>query len=338
MATGRTNNKEIHQVTVTKRCTRAESQKLKAMLWYNQNMAKILLIDGNAILHRAYHALPPLTTTNGEPINAVYGFISMLMRLIQDLKPTHIAVAFDTPKPTWRKAEYVGYQANRPALDSDLSPQFQKIYDVLSAMDIPQYALPGYEADDVLGTISMQIKKQDKKSDVIIVTGDKDILQLVDDQVKVYMPIKGLKEAKLFEPKDVIEKMGVDPIKVIDLKAFMGDASDNYPGVTGIGPKTAIGLIEKYGTVEEVYKHLGKLSENVAKKLAEGAEMAVLGKRLATIVRDAPITIDLEKTKKWNLKNKKLVDLFGVYGFNTLTKRVLEVGNQVEKEKQLSLI
>ncbi len=299
---------------------------------------KILLIDGNAILHRAYHALPPLTTTNGEPINAVYGFISMLMRLIQDLKPNEIAVAFDTPKPTWRKAEYVGYQANRPALESELSSQFQKTYDVLSAMDIPLYALPGYEADDVLGTISKQLTDGNNENEVIIVTGDKDILQLVDKKVKVFMPVKGLKDGKLFEVNDVIEKMGVEPIKVIDLKAFMGDNSDNYPGVKGIGPKTAISLIEKFGTVEEVYKNLSKVPEKIALKLANDAEMAMLGKRLATIVRDAPITVDVDSIKKWNLKNKKLVDLFGAYGFNTLTKRVLDVANLVEKEKQLSLI
>ncbi len=296
-------------------------------------MSKLLLIDGNAILHRAYHALPPLNTPGGEPINAIYGFVSMLLRILADIKPTHIAVAFDTPKPTFRKSMYAGYQAHRPQLESDLTPQFQKAYDTLSAMNIPIYAVPGYEADDVLGTIARQAD-----GEVVIVTGDKDILQLVDDRVKVYMPIKGLKEAKLFNTQDVQEKMGVPPTQIPDLKAFMGDPSDNYPGVNGIGPKTAISLLSKYKSVEEVYENLGKVPEKTAKKLAIDAEMAMLGKKLATIVKDVPVTVDMDACNDWRIDRKELFQLFDLYGFRTLKTRVENLGREIQKEKQISLI
>ncbi len=286
-------------------------------------MTKLVLIDGNAILHRAYHALPhSLTTTKGEPINAVYGFVSMLVRIVEDLKPSHLAVCFDTPKETFRKAEYVGYQANRPRLESELSSQFEIAYKVLNAMNIPIYKLERYEADDVLGTIAEQTQKI--VDEVIVVTGDRDILQLVNDKdkVKVYMPIKGLSNAKLYSEKDVIERMGVAADKITDFKGLAGDPSDNYPGVTGIGPKTAINLIEKYGSVEDIYKHLGDIPERVSKKLAIGAESAGISKKLATIVKDVPITFDLDGASKWNMGSEETIKYFKELGFKTLTNRV----------------
>src|SRR5581483_6301457 len=223
-------------------------------------MSKLLLIDGNAILHRSYHALPPnLTSKSGEPINAVYGFVSMLVRIVTDLKPTHIAVCFDTPVETLRKAQYVGYQANRPRLESDLSSQFEMTYKVLDAMNIPIYKKERYEADDVIGTITNQANSL--VDEIIVVTGDRDILQLVDDKkhIFIYMPVKGLANMKLYKEVDVIERMGVKAQQIVDYKALAGDASDNYPGVTGIGPKTAIGLLEKYDNLENIYKHLGEI-------------------------------------------------------------------------------
>ncbi len=298
-------------------------------------MTKLILIDGNAILHRAYHALPPLTSKNGVQINAVYGFISMLLGIITTLKPTHIAVCFDTPKPTFRHVEYLGYQAHRPRLESDLTSQFEIIYKVLDAMDIPIYKQEGYEADDVLGTIA---KQTEKVGEVVIVTGDRDILQLVDDRVKVYMPIKGLSEGKIYGEEEVIERMGIHPNQVVDYKALVGDPSDNYPGVPGIGPKTASHLIAEYQTVENIYKNLALITPRVSKKLAEGIESAGMSKKLATIVKDVPVTFHLEKAQKWDIDNKKTLELFEKFGFKTLTERVKKVGKKIDEEKQMSLV
>ncbi|KKR39497.1 MAG: polymerase protein, partial [Candidatus Woesebacteria bacterium GW2011_GWB1_40_101] len=242
-------------------------------------MSKLILIDGNAILHRAYHALPPLTSKKGEPIGAVYGFISMLLRVVQDLKPTHITVAFDTAKPTFRHVAYVGYQAQRPRVDSELGSQFKIAKEVLESFGIPTFAAPGFEADDVIGTLAFQaLTINHQPLEIIIVTGDRDLLQLVDEKTKVYMPIKGLTDAKLFGKDEVVERLGVNPEQVVDYKALVGDQSDNYSGVSGVGPKTTISLIEKYGTLEEIYKHLGDLPEKLGKNLAQGAENAGLSK------------------------------------------------------------
>lgn len=305
-------------------------------------MSKLVLIDGNAILHRAFHALPQsLTTKDGKPINAVYGFVSMLLRIIQDLKPTHIAVCFDTPKETFRKAQYVGYQANRPRLDSGLSPQFEITYKVLKAMNIPIYKKERFEADDILGTIANQMTQNVTLSgpvlskvegvegslEVIIVTGDRDILQLVDDKnkISVYMPIKGLSTAKLYFETDVVERMGVKALQIVDYKALAGDSSDNYPGVPGIGEKTAINLLEKYNNLENIYQHINEIPEKVAKKLALGAESAGMSKSLAAIVKDVPITFDLKDASIWDVSNPKVLKEFEKIGFKTLTKRVQQV-------------
>lgn len=300
-------------------------------------MSKLLLIDGNAVLHRAYHALPPLTSNDGQPINAVYGFISMLLNLILQLKPTHIAVAWDTAKPTFRHAEYTNYQANRPRSDSELVSQFSLAHKVLEAMNIPIYSIEGFEADDILGTISSQKGMVDE---VVIVTGDRDILQLVDEQrnIRVFMPVKGLSDGKLYGEAEVIERMGVTPSQIVDFKALVGDPSDNYPGVTGIGPKTAIDLLKKYQTLDEIYKNLDEIKPNTAKKLALGAEAAGISKRLATIVRDTPVTFVLEDSKNWDIANKKTIALFNQIGFKTLTQRVVKVASSIVKSGQGNLL
>lgn len=303
-------------------------------------VGKLVLIDGNAILHRAYHALPPLTTRKGEPINAVYGFISMLLRVIQDLKPTHLAVAFDRKEPTFRHKEYKEYQAHRPEMDKDLGVQFDKAKDVISAFGFPIYDKAGYEADDVIGTLAAQATgvSKSKIDQVIIVTGDRDILQLVTDKVKVYLPIRGLSEAKLMGEKDVVEKMGVKPSQVDDYKALVGDPSDNYPGVRGIGPKTAVKLLKEFETVEGIYKNLDKIPETAAKKLREGEKSAKISQRLAEIVTDVPVKLDIENSGKWKVDSQKVLNLFAEYGFKTLTKRVKKVGTELDKEAQLRLV
>ena len=304
-----------------------------------------MLIDGNAILHRAYHAMPALTSKDGTPINGVYGFVSMLLRIITDLKPTHIVVAWDTAKPTFRHTEYSNYQAQRPKGDSELIVQFDIAYKVLDAMQIPKYFLEGFEADDVIGTLAYQVASRHSGGrrpieSIDIVTGDRDILQLVDDDkhIFVYMPTKGISEGKLYKEQDVVERMGVKPNQIIDFKALVGDQSDNYPGVAGVGPKTAIDLLKTYGTLEQIYKNLNDIKPSIAKKLAQGAEPAGISQRLATIVKDVPVTFKLIEAEKWDIAGKKVLDLFAQIGFKTLSDRVVKVGAEIAKSKQMNLV
>ena len=293
-----------------------------------------MIVDGNAILHRAFHALPPLTTKNGEPINAVYGLVSMLLRVITDLKPTHIAVAFDEKAPTFRQKELPSYQAQRPPMANELSGQFEKAKNFLKAAGIPVYSKPGFEADDVIGTIATK-----SKEDVIIVTGDRDQLQLIDDakNVKLYMPVVGLVNAKLFGETETAERMGVPPNQIADLKALTGDPSDNYFGVPGIGPKTAITLLSKYKSVKGIYDHLDEIAGNVREKLEKGKASADQSFMLATIVRDVPLDLDFEAMGKWSIDSPKVLKLFEEFGFKTLTKRIQDVGKKIEEEKQGAL-
>ena len=302
------------------------------------HMSKLVLIDGNAILHRAFHALPPMTNRRGEPINAVYGLVSMFLRVIQDLKPTHIAVCFDEKEKTFRHKEFEGYQAQRPPTAEDLSSQFEKARDFFKAAGVPVYSKGGYEADDVIGTIAEQATKGRKaKEDVVIVTGDRDILQLVNGRIKLYMPVMGLANAKLFGEPETLARMGVLPTLIDDYKALVGDPSDNYPGVPGIGPKTAIKLLEEFGNFQGIYKNLDKIPEKVREKLERGRKEGEMSKRLATIIRDVPIETDFEAMGKWRVDSPEVIKLFQEFGFKTLTNRVKSVGKQIDEEKQGAL-
>ena len=284
-------------------------------------MNRLVLIDGNAMMHRAYHALPPLTTPDGTLVNAVYGFTSMLIKVFQDLKPTHMAVAFDRPEPTFRKELYKDYQAHRPELEDNMASQFPILRDVIGAFHIPIYDASGFEADDVLATAA----SHSSASEVVIVTGDRDILQLVDDRVKVLMPTKGLSEGTLFGKKEVREKMGVPPKLIPAFKALAGDPSDNYPGVSGIGPKTAIALLEKYGSIKQLIK---------AKKISDAAS-ASLGLKLATIRTDAPITFSLKDARLFSLDTLDARTKLAELHFPSLVKRL---SGKVEKEKAKKIV
>lgn len=322
------------------------------------HLARLVLIDGNAILHRAFHALPPLTDPDGHVVNAVYGFTTMLIRIINDLKPTNIAVCFDRPKPTFRKKLYEGYQAKRPEMDESLVPQIQMVHELLEAFHIPMYEMDGFEADDVIGTLVKRVSDEhlikeprDKHvmscahhvppsrvhhvssscahpvDQVTIVTGDKDLLQLVDSNTNVYMPTKGLSEAKLYGKKETKEKMGVDPVQIPDFKALAGDQSDNYPGIEGIGPKTAVMLLEKTKSIDRLYQqlktgdHLG-LSDTLLTKLTEGEESARLSHQLATIKTDVPIAFHLKDTKLPEIPSKEAITFLEKLNFKSLVKRL----------------
>jgi DNA polymerase I len=317
-------------------------------------MSKLVLIDGNAILHRAYHALPPMFNRRGEPTNAIYGFVSMLLRIIQDLKPTHIVVCFDREEPTFRRKMFSTYQTQRKPTEDNLSTQFKKARELTKAFHIPSFDLAGYEADDLIGTIAsrcsefpisnfqfpnnLKIKNSKLKIDeVVIVTGDRDQYQLVNDKVKLYMPITGLTNAVLVGEKEVEERMGVGPERIIDYKALVGDPSDNYPGVPGIGPKTAVNLLIEYGSLETIYKNLDKISQRISEKLKKGKDSALLSQKLAKIIKDVPIKFDLEEASKWNIDSRDVDNEFNELGFRTLAKRVKEVGKKMDEEKQGNL-
>lgn len=301
---------------------------------------KLVIIDGNAIMHRAFHAIPPLTTPKGEPINAVYGLVSMLLKVITDIKPTHVTVAFDRKEPTFRQKELSTYQAQRPPMAGELSSQFEKAQKFLMAAGIPVYSKAGYEADDVIGTIATRSTVHGSPfTEIVIVTGDRDQLQLIDDKlnIKLYMPVAGVLNAKLYGEAETIERMGVPPTQITDLKALTGDASDNYFGVSGIGPKTAINLLSKFKSKKEIYEHLDDISEKVREKLEKGKKSADQSYFLATIDRNVPIDFDLNEMGKWNIVNPKVIKLFEDFGFKTLIKRIQDVGKKIEEEKQESL-
>lgn len=284
-------------------------------------MKKLLLIDGNAILHRGYHAYPPLTNPKGEMINAVFGFFSMLLTVLADQKPDYLVVCFDRGKPTFRQSMYAGYHAHRPKMADDFFPQVAIVHKLLEKMNVRIFELDGYEADDLIGTIAKKAVDEFHEQ-VVIVTGDRDLLQLVNGQVNILMPVNGFTKTVLFDEEKVEEKYGVHPKQFVDYKALIGDASDGYPGVTGIGPKTAAKLLQEHGSFEKLYSDVASLPEKIGVKLATDAEQAALAKKLATIVIDSPIQFDLTKCSCSDFDIKGLRDEFTKQGFNSLQTRL----------------
>lgn len=294
-------------------------------------MSKLILIDGNAILHRAFHALPPLTNKDGIIVNAVYGFFSMFLKILEDQKPDFLIVCFDKKAPTFRKELYVGYQAKRPKMSEDLIPQIKFVHEILAKAKVEIFEVDGYEADDLIGTIATQAVKPAADSSlkavdqVYIVSGDRDLLQLVNHRVKMIAPITGLTNMIIFDEASVFQKYSIKPSQMVDYKALVGDASDNYPGVKGIGPKTAASLLKEYGNLESIYKKLEEIKKknpNLALKLAEGAEAAGLAQKLAGVVLNAPIKLNIEKASMGKFDKEGLKKEFEKFGFKSLLKRL----------------
>jgi DNA polymerase I len=291
-----------------------------------------ILIDGHAVIYRAYHAFKELSTPEGVLVNAVYGFSRALLTVIREFSPEYIAVTFDHAKPTFRHADYLGYKLTREAMPDDLRPQVDLIKEVVTSFNIPQFELAGYEADDLIGTLARQIK-EDKEMKVIIVTGDRDSFQLVDDQVHVWMQGRPpfSKDAE-YDEQQVIQRMGVKPSQIIDLKALMGDASDCIPGVKGVGEKTATKLIQEFGSLAAIYETIQKenlsiehsthplLKGKLLQKLSEGHQDAILSQQLATIDQHVPITVDVEACRTSGYKKEKVVELFEKLQFKSLLK------------------
>ncbi len=282
---------------------------------------KLVLIDGNSIAYRAFFALPLLSTDKGIYTNAIYGFTTMLMKIVEEEKPTHMLVAFDKGKTTFRHKTFKEYKGGRQKTPPELSEQFPFIHDMLKKMDIPIYQQDQYEADDIIGTLSKQAEAKDFK--VKVVTGDKDLLQLVDDHVEVSLTRKGISETEDYNPEKVMERYEMVPSKIIDLKGLMGDSSDNIPGVPGVGEKTAIKLLKQFDTIEGVYEHLDDVSgKKLKEKLAANHDQALMSKELATIYCEAPIDISIKDLSyTFNLSND-LVALFKELEFNTILDRL----------------
>ncbi len=296
-------------------------------------MKRIMLLDSNAIVHRAFHALPALTSPDGKPINAVYGFASILLKIINELKPDYLLATFDLAAPTFRHIAYERYKATRVKAPDELYAQFPLIKEMLKILDIPIYEKEGYEADDIIGTAARFFEKKFPKDEIIIVTGDLDTLQLVSPRVKVFTMKKGITETILYDEKAVVGRFGFQPKFVIDYKGLRGDPSDNIPGVRGVGEKTACELIVAYGTIDDIYKNIKKIKkESLRKKLEEQKEEALFSRELATINTAVPIEFDPEGAR-WNggsalKENKKLRDFFLSLGFQSLVRR-LELGTGV---------
>lgn len=287
-------------------------------------MKKLILIDGNAIFHRAYHSLPPFKTSKGEVTNAIYGFLRMLIELYKKEKPQYLGVAWDRAAPTFRHEEYKEYKAQRAAPPDDLYPQLPRLKTVLELFQIPSLEMDGYEADDILGTMAREAAATDDLQ-TIIVTGDKDAFQLVTDQTLVMMPISGVSQVALYNPAKVQEKMGVRPDQIIDYKALCGDNSDNIKGVPGIGPKQAQELLKTYDNLENIYHNLDALSEGQRKKLEAGKESAIQSKRLVSMQLHAPIPFHLEKFQTHRIDYTNLKNIFTELEFHSLLPKLAEL-------------
>ncbi|MDP3758862.1 MAG: 5'-3' exonuclease H3TH domain-containing protein, partial [Candidatus Daviesbacteria bacterium] len=274
-------------------------------------MKRLVLVDGNALLHRAYHATPPFTTSKGELVNAVYGFSSMILKVISELHPEYLTIAWDEKGPTFRHQAYTQYKATRVATDEGLSGQYKRVHEIVHAFNIPEFKLAGYEADDLIGTLAKQTEKV-SDLETIIVTGDRDIMQLIDEKIKVFMPKKTLSDVGLYGIEEFVAKYGFFPKQLTDYKGLAGDASDNIPGVPGIGDVTATKLIHQFGSIEDIYRveNLKTLPERTQTLLSEGAESAVMSKKLATLDLEAPIKLNLKACIVHDFDKEEVVKLF----------------------------
>ena len=268
----------------------------------------LFLIDGNSLLNRAYYALPPLTTINGEPTNAVYGFSMMLFRLLDDYQPDKIMVAFDVGKPTFRHQAYEEYKAHRTGMPDDLRPQVGILKEVLDAWGIERLELAGYEADDIIGTVAK--KGESLGYQVYIVTGDRDAFQLISEQTKILLTKRGIKEVEVIDLKALYDLYELEPKQIIDLKGLMGDTSDNIPGVPGVGEKTALKLLKKHNSIEQLYQQIDQEKGKLKERLIENHDQALLSKELATIDCNVPIEVDFDAALEY--KQEELVKLFNV--------------------------
>ncbi|PIS17532.1 MAG: hypothetical protein COT59_00175 [Candidatus Nealsonbacteria bacterium CG09_land_8_20_14_0_10_42_14] len=285
----------------------------------------LIVIDANSVIHRAYHALPPLSTKTGEVVGAVYGFLLVFLRAVKEFQPDFIAVCFDVKGPTFRHQKYEAYKAKRPPLPEDLGRQIAKVKEVLGAFGVSVFEKEGFEADDIIGTVSRLApqKQAFPEIETVILSGDTDTLQLVNPKTRVYVLRKGVKDIVLYDEKMVGEKyQGLKPAQLLDFRALKGDASDNIPGVPGIGEKTALGLIGEYGTLEKVYENLPLIGAKVREKLIQNREQAFFSRELGQIHQAVPIDFDLENCRWGNYDKEKAAQVLKDLEFFSLISRL----------------
>ncbi|MHC1720748.1 MAG: DNA polymerase I [Clostridiaceae bacterium] len=292
---------------------------------------KLLVLDGNSLMNRAFYALPPLTNSEGLNTNAIYGFTTMLLKMREEIKPDYIVATFDKKAPTFRHNHYKDYKAGRKKMPPELEEQFPVLKELLSLLAIDIFEIEGFEADDLIGTLA--VTAEDKDIDVYIVTGDRDALQLASDRTRVIITKKGITEKEIYDRNRMIQEMGVTPEQFVDVKGLMGDSSDNIPGVPGVGEKTAYKLIREYGSVEEVLRNIENIAgKKLKENLQEYSEQAIFSKKLAKIVTEVPVEIDMASIKsKENYDYDGVRNLFFKLQFKSLMDRIPQ--HKVEAEK-----
>lgn len=284
---------------------------------------RLIIIDSNALLHRAFHALPPLTNKKGEATGAVYGFLLILFKAIKDLKANYIVACFDLPQPTFRHEKFKEYKAQRPKTPDGIVSQIPIAKEVLQAFRIPVFAKEGFEADDLIATIAT---KSEKDADVFILSGDLDNLQLVNEKIKVYTLGKGIKDTVIYDNERVVLRFGVTPEQMIDFKALSGDPADNIPGVPGIGKKTAAELIQKFGSVKNLYSEIGQGMANIKPRIKDllivHKKIALLSLELVEMKKDVDIEFLLENCQFGKFDLKEVEEKLKALDFNTLINRL----------------
>jgi len=307
---------------------------------------RLIIIDSNSIIHRAYHALPPLTTKKGELVNAVYGFLLVFLKIIKDFHPDYIVAAFDFPAPTFRHKKYKEYKAKRPPTPDDLRQQIPKVKEVLKSFNVPIFEKEGYEADDIIATI--KFKSQTLKVKTIIISGDSDLLQLIDKKTEVYILKKGIKDAVVYNENLVKEQfLGLRPQQLLDFKALKGDPSDNIPGVPGIGEKTAIKLIKEFGSLENLYSALNQqplskeklinLNQRLLSLLKQYKEQSFLSKNLSKTKKNTPINFDIKKCQWGKFDKEKVIQTLKTMEFFSLIEKLPNSDYQKQEKIQGSL-
>lgn len=288
-----------------------------------ENKETFVIIDANSIIHRAFHALPPLKSKDGQVVNAVYGFLLVLFKLLKEIEPKYFVACFDVPKPTFRKKMFEEYKAQRKKAPDELYIQIPIVKEVLKTFNVPVFEKEGYEGDDLIGTLSFNVK--DKLN--IVVSGDKDNLQLINNNTRVYYLNQGVKSAIMYDEVMVKEKYGgLTPSQLIDYKGLRGDASDNIPGVKGIGEKTGLVLIRDFGSIDNLYDKIGKGEDNLPNKLKEKLidqkKEAYLSRELSEIRKDVPIEINLKNCEWGGYDNKEVLEMLKQFNFNSLIKNI----------------